>query len=58
MKMRFRSPSECRVEPGRLLQLPFLLAGGPSGAATPVPIPNTAVKGPCGDDTAFKSAGK
>ena len=25
---------------------------------TPVPIPNTAVKAPRGDDTAFKSAGK
>ena len=28
------------------------------GGVTPVPIPNTAVKAPCGDDTAFKSAGK
>ena len=28
------------------------------GGVTPVPIPNTAVKAPRGDDTAFKSAGK
>ena len=28
------------------------------GGETPVPIPNTAVKAPRGDDTAFKSAGK
>ena len=34
------------------------LAGGTGGAAIPVPIPNTAVKGPSGDDTAPRSAGK
>ncbi len=28
------------------------------GGVTPVPIPNTAVKAPRGDDTVFKSTGK
>ena len=35
---------------------PLVRASG--GGVTPVPIPNTAVKAPRGDDTAFKSAGK
>ena len=34
------------------------MTGGLGGVSTPVPFPNTAVKGPRGDDTAFKSAGK
>ena len=36
----------------------LFVAGGHGGAETPVPIPNTAVKGPRGDDTAPPSAGK
>ena len=35
-----------------------LLVRASGGGVTPVPIPNTAVKAPRGDDTVFKSTGK
>ena len=34
------------------------MTGGLGGASTPVPFPNTAVKGPRGDGTAPRSAGE
>ncbi len=46
------------IPPCLRVRLPIPLVGGHGGAETPVPIPNTAVKAPRGDDTAFKSAGK
>ena len=38
--------------------LPIFLTGGLGGVSTPVPFPNTAVKGPRGDGTAPRSAGE
>ena len=38
--------------------LPIFMTGGLGGVSTPVPFPNTAVKGPRGDGTAPRSAGE
>ena len=40
------------------VQLPFFWTGDHGEDETPVPIPNTTVKGLSGDDTASQSAGK
>ena len=41
-----------------LARLPFLFLGGHGGEATPVPIPNTEVKGPSGEGTAAIGRGR
>ena len=40
------------------LRLPIFMAGGLGGAVTPVPFPNTDVKGPRGDGTTPRSVGE
>ena len=42
--------------PGSRRPEPIPLVRATGGGETPVPIPNTAVKAPRGDDSAFKSA--
>ena len=47
-----------RMPGGEYLSRAVPLVRATGGGVTPVPIPNTAVKAPRGDDTVFKSTGK
>lgn len=58
VEFRMQKLSHSEILPSTFILLPLFFSGDHSGEETRVPIPNTTVKGPCGDGTVVYSMGE